>query len=236
MQAVPPQKQILLVEDDPDIANVLCLHLRDEGYAVVHALDGVNGARLASLHQWDALVLDLTLPGVDGLEICRQVRASSHYTPIVIISAKSSEVHRVLGLEVGADDYLPKPFSVLEFLARIKALMRRVDALKQSAQVKPLTLQLGPLHLDPLSRLAKLNEQVLDLPPREFDLLHFFAQHPGQVFSRIELLNRVWGYQHDGYEHTVNTHINRLRAKLETNPARPERLLTVWGVGYKLNL
>ena len=114
--------------------------------------------------------------------------------------------------------------------------MRRVDALRQSTQVKPLTVQIGPLRLDPLSRQAKLEERVLDLPPREFDLLHFFAQHPGQVFSRIELLNRVWGYQHDGYEHTVNTHINRLRAKIEINPARPERLLTVWGVGYKLNL
>ena len=151
------------------------------------------------------------------------------------ISAKTSEVHRVLGLEVGADDYLPKPFSILEFLARIKALMRRVDALRQPSQRKPLTVQSGPLSVDPLSRLAKLEERVLDLPPREFDLLYFFVQHPGQVFSRIELLNRVWGYQHDGYEHTVNTHINRLRAKIESNPARPERLVTVWGVGYKLN-
>lgn len=236
MQSALSKKQILLVEDDPGIADVLSLHLRDEGYEVTHAADGIHGARLARDHHWDALVLDLTLPGLDGLEICRQVRASSHYSPIIIISAKTSEVHRVLGLEVGADDYLPKPFSVLEFLARVKALMRRVDALKQSTQVKPLTVQIGPLRLDPLSRQAKLEERVLDLPPREFDLLHFFAQHPGQVFSRIELLNRVWGYQHDGYEHTVNTHINRLRAKIEINPARPERLLTVWGVGYKLNL
>lgn len=235
MHATQSKKQILLVEDDPGIAEVLSLHLRDEGYEVTYAADGVNGARLARDHQWDALVLDLTLPGVDGLEICRQVRASSHYTPIVIISAKTSEVHRVLGLEVGADDYLPKPFSILEFLARIKALMRRVDALRQPNQTKSLTIQWGSLSLDPLSRQAKLDDQELDLPPREFDLLFFFVQHPGQVFSRIELLNRVWGYQHDGYEHTVNTHINRLRAKIESNPAHPKRLVTVWGVGYKLN-
>lgn len=234
MHSAHSKKKILLVEDDPGIADVLSLHLGDEGYEVTHAADGINGARLARDDRWDALVLDLTLPGLDGLEICRQVRASSQYTPIIIISAKTSEVHRVLGLEVGADDYLPKPFSVLEFLARVKALMRRVDALRQITQVKPLTIQIGPLQLDPLARQAKLDEKVLDLPPREFDLLHFFAQHPGQVFSRIELLNRVWGYQHDGYEHTVNTHINRLRAKIEINPARPERLLTVWGVGYKL--
>lgn len=234
MQPSSHKKRILLVEDDPDIADVLALHLRDEGYEVTHAADGNDGAEQARTGLWDALVLDLTLPGIDGLEICRQVRASSHYIPIVIISAKNSEVHRVLGLEVGADDYLSKPFSVLEFLARIKALLRRVDALRQTQQSKPLTVRLGPLMLDPLARHATLEGVALDLPPREFELLLFFAQHPGQVFSRVALLDRVWGYQHEGYEHTVNTHINRLRSKIERNPARPERLLTVWGVGYKL--
>ena len=236
MIPLPPKKRILLVEDDPGIADVLVLHLSDEGYDVTLAADGTTGSRFLETGQWDALVLDLMLPGVDGLEICRQARASSHYTPIIIISAKASEVHRILGLEVGADDYLPKPFSVLEFIARVRALLRRVDALKQTPQTADsLKLQAGALRLDPLSRQAWLDGQALELPPREFDLLMFFVQHPGQVFSRIDLLNRVWGYQHDGYEHTVNTHINRLRTKIESNPSRPERIVTVWGVGYKLN-
>lgn len=233
---MPPKKKILLVEDDPGIADVLALHLSDEGYDVTLASDGIQGMQFLGTSQWDALVLDLMLPGVDGLEICRQARSAHHYTPIIIISAKASEVHRILGLEVGADDYLAKPFSVLEFIARVRALLRRVDAFKQS---KPTTdsmkLQVGDLSVDPLSRQAWLDGQALDLPPREFDLLMFFAKHPGQVFSRIDLLNKVWGYQHDGYEHTVNTHINRLRTKIERVPSRPERIVTVWGVGYKLN-
>lgn len=234
---LPPKKKILLVEDDPGIADVLVLHLSDEGYDVTLAKDGLEGLRQLQARQWDALVLDLMLPGVDGLEICRLARSNSHYTPIIIISAKASEVHRILGLEVGADDYLSKPFSILEFIARVRALLRRVDALKQSKpSSEGMKLDAGDLSIDPLSRQAWLNGQALDLPPREFDLLMFFVKHPGQVFSRIDLLNKVWGYQHDGYEHTVNTHINRLRTKIERQPSRPERLVTVWGVGYKLNM
>lgn len=226
----------MLVEDDPGIADVLALHLSDEGYDVTLASDGIQGMHLLDTGQWDALVLDLMLPGVDGLEICRQARSANHYTPIIIIRAKASEVHRILGLEVGADDYLSKPFSVLEFIARVRALLRRVDAFKQSKpNTDSMRLQVGDLSVDPLSRQAWLDGQALDLPPREFDLLMFFAKHPGQVFSRIDLLNKVWGYQHDGYEHTVNTHINRLRTKIERIPSRPERIVTVWGVGYKLN-
>lgn len=237
MQPSIARKRILLIEDDPGIADVLLLHLDDEGYDVRLARDGLHGAQLLDKEgPWDALVLDLMLPGVDGLEICRRARASSHYTPIIIISAKASEIHRILGLEVGADDYLPKPFSVLELIARIRALLRRVDAIRQLDPTSDkLKMQAGALKLDALSRQAWLHEQALDLPPREFDLLMFFVQHPGQVFSRLELLNRVWGYGHDGYEHTVNTHINRLRTKIERNPSRPQRIVTVWGVGYKLN-
>jgi DNA-binding response OmpR family regulator len=227
-------KRILIVEDDVDIANVLSLHLRDERYEVVHSADGNEGLRLLEQGGWDALILDLMLPGVDGLEICRRARAMTRYTPIIITSARSSEVHRILGLELGADDYLAKPFSVLELVARVKALLRRVDALAKDSKIEAGSLRIAGLSIDPLTREAAVDGKPIELTPREFDLLYYFAQHPGKVFSRMDLLNAVWGYQHEGYEHTVNTHINRLRAKIETDPAQPERILTVWGRGYKL--
>jgi DNA-binding response OmpR family regulator len=226
-------KRILIVEDDADIADLLRLHLRDEGYEVVHAAEGDSGLRLLEAGGWDLLVLDLMLPGVDGLEICRRARAMTRYTPIVITSARSSEVHRIIGLELGADDYLAKPFSMLELVARVKALLRRVDALARDARMDGGVLQLSGLRIDPLSREASVDGKPVDLTPREFDLLYFFARHPGKVFSRMDLLNQVWGYQHDGYEHTVNTHINRLRLKVEADPTEPRRILTVWGRGYR---
>ena len=229
-----PPKRILIVEDDVDIANVLSLHLRDERYEVVHSADGNEGLRLLEQGGWDALILDLMLPGVDGLEICRRARAMTRYTPIIITSARSSEVHRILGLELGADDYLAKPFSVLELVARVKALLRRVEAMAKDSRIDAGSLQIAGLTIDPLTREATVDGKPIELTPREFDLLYFFAQHPGKVFSRMDLLNAVWGYQHEGYEHTVNTHINRLRAKIEADPAQPERILTVWGHGYKL--
>ncbi len=228
------QKRILIVEDDADIANVLALHLRDERYEVVHCAHGDDGLRRLEQGHWDALVLDLMLPGVDGLEICRRARAMERYTPIIIISARSSEVHRILGLELGADDYLAKPFSMLELVARVKALLRRVEALSRDARPDAGRVEVGGLVLDPLTREAAVDGAPIDLTPREFDLLHHFARHPGKAFSRTDLLNAVWGYQHEGYEHTVNTHINRLRAKIEADPAQPARILTVWGRGYKL--
>ncbi|NUA30841.1 response regulator transcription factor [Cupriavidus basilensis] len=227
-------KRILIVEDDVDIANVLSLHLRDERYEVVHSADGNEGLRLLAQGNWDALILDLMLPGVDGLEICRRARAMTRYTPIVITSARASEVHRILGLELGADDYLAKPFSVLELVARVKALLRRVDAMAKDLRIDAGSLELGGLSIDPLTREASVDGRRIELTPREFDLLYFFARHPGKVFSRMDLLNAVWGYQHEGYEHTVNTHINRLRTKIEADPAQPSRILTVWGHGYKL--
>ncbi|MGC4398139.1 response regulator transcription factor [Hydrogenophaga sp. T2] len=226
-------KRILIVEDDVHIADLLRMHLGDEGFAVEHAADGDAGVALLERGHWDALVLDLMLPGVDGLEICRRARAMARYTPIIITSARSSEVHRILGLELGADDYLAKPFSVLELVARVRALLRRTDALARNAKLEAGTLEIDGLRIDPLARELHLEGRPVDLTPREFDLLHFFARHPGKVFSRIELLNQVWGYRHEGYEHTVNTHINRLRLKIETDPARPARILTVWGRGYK---
>ena len=227
-------KRVLIVEDDAHIAELLRLHLHDEGYMVTHAPDGNAGVRELARGRWDALVLDLMLPGVDGLEICRQARAMTRYTPIIITSARSSEVHRILGLELGADDYLAKPFSVLELVARVRALLRRTDAMARDARMESGRLQLGNLGIDPVAREVQLDGKSIELTPREFDLLYFFARHPGRVFSRLDLLDKVWGYQHDGYEHTVNTHINRLRMKVEADPGEPRRILTVWGRGYKL--
>ncbi|WP_437883593.1 winged helix-turn-helix domain-containing protein [Pseudomonas sp. LRF_L74] len=230
---MPTPRRILLVEDDIHIADMLALNLRDEGLEVVHCARGDEGLAHLQRGGWDALVLDLMLPGVDGLEICRQARAMTRYTPIIIISARSSEVHRILGLEIGADDYLAKPFSVLELVARVKALLRRVEALAQNARLESGSLLIDGLAMDPVAREARLNGTRLELTPREFDLLYFFARQPGKVFSRMDLLNAVWGYRHEGYEHTVNTHINRLRSKIEDDPSQPARILTVWGKGYK---
>ncbi|GAC1532625.1 MAG: response regulator transcription factor [Ramlibacter sp.] len=227
-------RNVLVVEDDPHIAELLRMHLSDSGFAVVHAADGNAGLRHLHAGSWDALLLDIMLPGVDGLEICRQARAMPLYTPIIIISARSSEVHRVLGLELGADDYLAKPFSVLELVARVRAIIRRTEAIARAAASGATHIELGNLSIDPLGRVVHLDGKAVDMTPREFDLLCFFARHPGRVFSRLDLLNQVWGYQHEGYEHTVNTHINRLRIKVEANVAEPRRILTVWGRGYKL--
>ncbi|TFW21340.1 response regulator transcription factor [Duganella callida] len=229
-----PAKKVLIVEDDMPIADLLRMHLQDEGYQVTHCADGAQGLATLRAGGWDALILDIMLPGgVDGLEICRQARAMPTYIPIIITSARSSEVHRILGLELGADDYLPKPFSVLELVARVKALLRRAAAMSRSQAGEGGALELNGVRVDPITRQAWVRGVLLDLTPREFDLLYFFIKHPEKVFSRLDLLNQVWGYQHDGYEHTVNTHINRLRAKIEADPAEPTRILTVWGKGYR---
>ena len=229
-----PAKRVLIVEDDVHIAELMGMHLQDEGYSITHAASGDAGMRELERGSWDALILDLMLPGVDGLEICRRARAMTRYTPIIITSARSSEVHRILGLELGADDYLAKPFSVLELVARVRALLRRTDALARNARMEAGRLAIGNLGIDPVAREVEVDGRPVELTPREFDLLHFFARHPGKVFSRLDLLNHVWGYQHDGYEHTVNTHINRLRMKIEVDPSQPRCILTVWGRGYKL--
>lgn len=226
-------KKILLVEDDQDIATLLRLNLQDEGYQIVHEANGIQALVQLENQVWDAVILDLMLPGVDGLEICRRIRQMTRYLPVIIISARTSETHRVLGLEMGADDYLPKPFSVLELIARVKALFRRQEAMGQNIRMEGGSISSHGLDIDPLSREVRLRGETVELTPREFDLLYWFARHPGEVFSRLSLLDRVWGYQHEGYEHTVNTHINRLRIKIEHDPAEPEIILTVWGKGYK---
>jgi DNA-binding response OmpR family regulator len=227
-------RRVLVIEDEHDIAELLALHLEDLGCEVDTSYDGRSGlARALDGTAWSLLVLDLRLPGLDGLEICRRVRASTTYTPILMLTARASELDRVLGLETGADDYLAKPFSVVEFAARVKAILRRVERLARQSSVRLRSLRAGDLEIDLDRRIAKREEQVLELTAKEFDLLVHLMQHPSRVFTRAHLLDQVWGTTHDTFEHTVNSHINRLRAKLEPHPTRPRYIVTVWGVGYR---
>ena len=225
-------KNILVIEDEKELARLVELHLEDAGFRVAVANDGFEGLRLEGSGRFDLVVLDLMLPGMDGLEVCRRIRKQTNYTPVVMLTARSSELDRVLGLEVGADDYLVKPFSLRELVARVKAVFRRIDALGQSRR-QPGPIRLGDLRIDPIRRSVHHGETAIQLTAREFDLLLQFARHPGRVYSRSELLDLVWGYGEGVYEHTVNSHINRLRAKIETDPAKPQYVLTVWGVGYR---
>jgi DNA-binding response OmpR family regulator len=228
-------QRILIIEDERDIADLIQLHLRDLNYAVTIARDGNAGSRLANAINWDLIILDLRLPGIDGLEICRRIRQESQYVPILMLTSKSSELDRVVGLEVGADDYVTKPFSILELKARVKAILRRAQ-LPDTAQYKsPPAITVGNLIIDPATRHATISGDAVELTAKEFDLLLHFANNPGRVFRRTELLDCVWGYSHAGYEHTVNSHINRLRAKIESDPANPDFIVTVWGVGYKMH-
>ena len=228
-------RNILVVEDNPDIAKLVSLHLKDLGCEVALAADGLRGLAEARARRYDLIILDLMLPGMDGLELCRRLRGETDYTPILMLTAKSSEVDRVVGLEIGADDYLTKPFSISELLARVKAIFRRVDALGAARPQAPKRLNLGAMEIDVEKRAVTVSGRAIDLTAKEFDLLLRFAEHPGRVYSRQQLLDLVWGSGHMGYEHTVNSHINRLRGKIESNPAEPEYVLTVWGVGYKFN-
>ncbi|MBU1222825.1 MAG: response regulator transcription factor [Gammaproteobacteria bacterium] len=226
-------KCVLVVEDDPDIADMLAIHLLDEGFRVEHVADGDIASERLMRGGFDMLLLDIMLPGASGLDLCRQARRHTAYIPIIIISARGAESQRILGLELGADDYISKPFSALELVARMRALFRREAAFGREARRAAGAVEQNGLYLDPVTRVVQLDGKPVALTAREFDLLLYFAQHPGQVFSRIDLLAKVWGYSHAGYEHTVNTHINRLRCKIEPDPAQPTRILTVWGVGYK---
>ena len=227
-------RHILVIEDNEDLAHLLEIHLRDLSYEVDLALEGDIGLAKAESKPYDLIILDLMLPGLDGLEICRRLRSKPSYTPILMLTSRSSELDRVLGLELGADDYVTKPFSIRELMARVKALFRRIDELKKDQHPTGQEIvRSGELVIDPEKRKVTLKDEGIDLTAKEFDLLLYFAQHPGRVFTRSQLLDSVWGYGHDGYEHTVNSHINRLRSKIEENPAKPDYVLTVWGVGYK---
>lgn len=229
------RKKILVIEDERDIADLIRLHLEDLNYVVAIARDGSTGLRESTAGSWDLIILDLRLPGIDGLEICRRLRQKSQHVPILMLTSKSSELDRVVGLEVGADDYVVKPFSVLELMARVKAILRRTELSERQHVKSRVAVRLGCLAIDSATRSAAIRGKPVELTAKEFDLLFHFANNPGRVFRRAELLDSVWGYGHDGYEHTVNSHINRLRAKIEDDPAHPELIVTVWGIGYKMN-
>lgn len=234
------ERQVLVIEDERDIAELIALHLADLPAAVTLAHDGSSGLQLALGRAWDIIVLDVRLPGLNGLDLCRELRMQLSPVPILMLTARSGELDRVLGLELGADDYLTKPFSVLELQARVKALLRRsaVTAQRQAeATIAPGALvEAGALRIDRAQRRVWLAGAEVVLTPREFDLLWHFVQHPGRVFTRSELLADVWGYGHDGYDHTVNSHINRLRSKLGEGRSDAGFIHTVWGVGYRFEV
>ncbi|MCY4348608.1 MAG: response regulator transcription factor [Thiotrichales bacterium] len=227
-------RRALIVEDNREIAALVSLHLRDVQCEADVAHDGKRGLELVSSRRYDLVVLDLMLPEMDGLALCREIRTRPGYVPILMLTAKSSELDRVLGLEMGADDYLVKPFSVRELQARVRALFRRVEALTVPAGADE-AIERGALRIETDKRRVSIDGAEVSLTAREFDLLLHFARHPGQVFNRPRLLDQIWGYNHEGYEHTVNSHINRLRAKIERDPSSPRYILTVWGVGYKFS-
>ena len=229
----PTSRHILIVEDNPDIARLIQLHTKDLNCDSTIAADGKLAIELIDRNVYDLIVLDLMLPGTDGLSVCRHLRTQAHYTPVIMLTSKSTELDRVLGLEIGADDYVTKPFSIPELVARIKAQLRRSEADLNASEAAQTRLECGDLRLDASKRQVFVNDKEVVLTAREFDLLYHFMTHPGHVFSRNQLLEQVWGYGYDGYEHTVNSHINRLRAKIEQDPAKPRYILTVWGVGYR---
>lgn len=232
--------KVLIVEDDPDIADLIRVNLLELGIEIDHSDRGDLALVRALENDYSLLILDVMLPGTNGLDICRQVREKKPEQAIIMLTAKSSETDRVLGLELGADDYMTKPFSVRELQARVRSQLRKVHVMRQvsvghikTEEDKPLII--GGLSIDQKTHQVVFNQQVLDLTATEFELLFHLASHPNQVFSRSQLLESVWGYHHSGYEHTVNSHINRLRAKIELEATSPKIVQTVWGVGYKFN-
>ena len=225
-------EQLLLVEDADAIAGALRLHLEAAGYRLHREADGLQAMAAIDRQRWDMVLLDLMLPGADGWDVCRHLRARHADVPVIMLSARTAEAHRVLGLELGADDYLTKPFSMLELVARVRALLRRIEQMR-AAPAAAAQLRFGPFRMDTERRELLRDGKLVALTLREFDLLHFLARHPGRGFGRGELLQRVWGASFDGYEHTVNSHINRLRTKIEDDPREPRRIVTVWGVGYR---
>ena len=226
------QERVLVVDDEPIVTEVVQRYLIREGYQVTVAADGETALELAREGGPDLIVLDLMLPKLDGLEVCRRLRLESS-VPIIMLTAKSEDGNKILGLGLGADDYLAKPFSPGELTARVKAVLRRTRVDPAQALAGDV-LKLGALRINPRSRSVDRDGQVVHLTAKEFDLLHFLARHPGQVFTREQLLDNVWDYEWYGDVSTVTVHIRRLREKVEPNPMRPRYVKTVWGVGYKL--
>lgn len=227
-------RSVLVIEDEHDIAQLLKLHLAEQCDEVVVASNGHEGWHAVKERQWGLIILDLGLPGIGGLEICRRLRERSRYTPVLMLTAKDGEQERIHGLQTGADDYVTKPFCLPELLARVDAIFRRCAALQDAHTPANHIERYRDLWIDVGTREVRIGEKAVALTAREFDLLVHFVRHPERVYSRAQLLDQVWGHGHQGYEHTVNSHINRLRAKIEKNPSHPDYIVTVWGVGYRL--
>jgi two-component system alkaline phosphatase synthesis response regulator PhoP len=226
---------LLVVEDDENISTAISEYFSRAGYHVRTADDGLAGVQAALNDHPDAIVLDLMLPKMDGLAVCRELREKAPYIPILMLTAKDDVVDKVLGLEMGADDYITKPFSLRELEARIKSVLRRVrtssTGTEGTGDDAPITR--GKLRIDPAKREVMVGDRHVELTPKEFDLLRLFASNPGRVFPRKYLLEKIWDYSYEGYDRTIDSHINRLRAKIEDNPENPQMVLTVWGIGYK---
>jgi DNA-binding response OmpR family regulator len=226
-------KKILMIEDDLSIVELVAIHLKDIYCELTKAHTGSSGLHLATNNKYDMIILDVMLPEIDGIEICRRLRADKIFTPILMLTARSEEIDKIIGLETGADDYLTKPFSIREFIARVKAILRRTEIDYSNKEIIEEIHNCGSLMIDPLKRKVTNNNVKIELTPKEFDLLYLFMSNPGKSFSRENLLNLVWGYEFTGYEHTVNSHINRLRTKIEPDVTQPIYILTTWGVGYR---
>lgn len=227
---------VLIVEDDPDIYHLLEIHLKDLDCQTKVANNGQTGFNLAMETPFDLIILDVMLPEMDGVSVCQKLRALDNFTPILMLTAKSEEIDKVLGLESGADDYLTKPFGIREFIARVKAILRRQQQNKKENESSiPKSYDFEGLTIDIDKRKVTYKEKRIDLTPKEFDLLVLLAQNPGRSYDRDQLLRLIWGYEFNGYEHTVNSHINRLRTKIEPNLDKPKYILTTWGVGYRFN-
>jgi DNA-binding response OmpR family regulator len=229
-------KNVLIVEDDYDIVELIDIHLQDISCNLKKVYNGRQGLEAALSETFDLIILDIMLPEMDGIEICRTLRAKNIKSPIVMLTAKAEEIDKVLGLEIGADDYITKPFSVREFIARIKALLRRSEMHAQSyTSASNHIISFKNLEIDREKKKVSLDGQRIDLSRKEFELLTLLASNPGKSYSRTRLLSLIWGYDFDGFEHTVNSHINRLRAKIESDMSKPEFILTSWGIGYRFN-
>ena len=227
---------LLVVEDDENISTAITEYFSRAGYNVKTAEDGLSGVQAALHDHPDAIVLDLMLPKMDGLAVCRELREKAPYIPILMVTAKDDVVDKVLGLEMGADDYITKPFAFRELEARIKSVLRRArtgGGTEPTADEAPIVR--GNLRIDPTKREVTVGERQVELTPKEFDLLRLFASNPGRVFPRKYLLEKIWDYSYEGYDRTIDSHINRLRAKIEDNPENPSMVLTVWGIGYKFS-
>jgi len=227
-------KNILIIEDDKKISELLELNLKDLSYTCHCEFDGQEGLDEAMRNEYDLILLDLNLPSKNGIEVCQSIRSKNKKVPIVMITAKTEEIDKVIGLDSGADDYITKPFSVRELQARIRAILRRFESEPEKDKAKTL-LSPGNLQIDIDKRILKKYNERIELTPKEFDLLAFLAGNPGKSFKRENLLNLVWGYDFVGIEHTVNSHINRLRSKIEDDVTKPAYILTTWGYGYRFN-